>query len=69
VHQLVGDRVKTIFGGFGGRVLPDELRRGANGCMPACEIADLLALVMQRWWDGDQAGARSASPPAAADPA
>src|SRR5215210_8124069 len=31
VHQLVGHRVKTIFGGFGGRVLPDELQRGANG--------------------------------------
>jgi 4-hydroxy-tetrahydrodipicolinate synthase len=58
VHQLVGDKVKTIFGGFGGRVLPDELRRGANGSMPACEIADLLALVMQRWWAGDAAGAR-----------
>jgi 4-hydroxy-tetrahydrodipicolinate synthase len=58
VHRLVGDRVKTIFGGFGGRVLPDELQRGANGSMPACEIADLLAKVMQRWWDGDPDGAR-----------
>ena len=38
--------------------MPDELRRGANGCMPACEIADLLALVMERWWAGDEAGAR-----------
>ena len=38
--------------------MPDELRRGADGCMPACEIADLLALVMQRWWAGDEAGAR-----------
>ena len=26
--------------------------------MPACEIADLLAKVMERWWAGDQAGAR-----------
>ncbi len=58
VHQLLGDKVKTIFGGFGGRVLPDELRRGANGCMPACEIADLLARVMELWWAGDEAGAR-----------
>jgi len=59
VHQLLGSRVKTIFGGFGGRVLPDELRRGANGSMPACEIADLLAAVMELWWAGDEAGARA----------
>jgi 4-hydroxy-tetrahydrodipicolinate synthase len=58
VQQLVGHKVKTIFGGAGGKFMPDELRRGADGCMPACEIADLLALVMQRWWAGDEAGAR-----------
>jgi dihydrodipicolinate synthase/N-acetylneuraminate lyase len=58
VHRLLGDRIKTIFGGFAGRLLPDELSRGANGCMPACEIADLLAKVMERWWAGDEAGAR-----------
>ena len=51
-------KVKTIFGGFAGRYLPDELRRGADGCMPACELADVLARVMERWWAGDQAGAR-----------
>jgi dihydrodipicolinate synthase/N-acetylneuraminate lyase len=38
--------------------MPDELRCGADGCMPACEIADLLTLVMQHWWAGDEAGAR-----------
>ena len=59
VYNLVGDKVKTIFGGFAGRFLPDELRRGANGCMPACEIADLLAKVMEIWWSGDQTGARA----------
>jgi 4-hydroxy-tetrahydrodipicolinate synthase len=58
VHRLVGDKVKTIFGGAAGKFLPDELRRGANGCMPACEFADLLAIVMERWWAGDEAGAR-----------
>jgi 4-hydroxy-tetrahydrodipicolinate synthase len=58
VYQLVGDRVKTIFGGAAGKFLPDELRRGANGCMPACELADLLAKVIERWWAGDEAGAR-----------
>jgi len=59
VYELVGDKVKTIFGGFAGRYLPDEMRRGANGCMPACEIADLLAKVMEKWWAGDEAGARA----------
>lgn len=58
VHRLVGSRVKTIFGGFAGRFLPEELSRGANGCMPACELADVLAKVMEQWWRGDEAGAR-----------
>jgi len=58
VYQLVGHRVKTIFGGAAGKFMPDELRRGANGCMPACEIADLLAKVIERWWAGDEVGAR-----------
>lgn len=58
VHRLVGQRIKTIFGGFAGRFLPEELSRGANGCMPACELADVLAKVMERWWRGDEAGAR-----------
>lgn len=59
VHRLLGDKVKTIFGGAGGRVLPEELSRGANGCMPACELADLLTTVVELWWQGDQAGARA----------
>jgi 4-hydroxy-tetrahydrodipicolinate synthase len=58
VHKLVGPKVKTIFGGFAGRFMLDELHRGANGCMPACEIADLLAKVMERWWQNDEDGAR-----------
>jgi 4-hydroxy-tetrahydrodipicolinate synthase len=58
VHRLAGARIKTIFGGAAGKFLPDELRRGANGCMPACEVADLLAKVMERWWAGDEEGAR-----------
>jgi 4-hydroxy-tetrahydrodipicolinate synthase len=58
IHQLAGDKVKTIFGGFAGKFMLAELRRGANGCMPACEIADLLAKVIERWWAGDEADAR-----------
>ena len=58
VYSLVGDRVKTIFGGVGGKLMPDELRRGANGCMPACALADVLAKVMELWWAGDEEAAR-----------
>lgn len=58
VHRLLGGKVKTIFGGAAGKFLPDELRRGADGCMPACEIADLLAKVYNLWQAGDEMGAR-----------
>ena len=59
VHSLVGDRVKTIFGGAAGKFLPDEYRRGANGCMPACEIADVLAQVMELLWEDQDEEARA----------
>src|SRR6185436_5310706 len=58
IQRLAGDRIKTIFGGFAGRFLPEELSRGANGCMPACELADVLTKVMELWWRGDEVGAR-----------
>ena len=58
VFQRVGNRVKTIFGGAGGKNLPDEFRRGANGCMPACELADVLAKVVELWWDDKEEDAR-----------
>ena len=58
VKQLAGDRIKTIFGGAAGKVLPAEIIRGADGCMPACEFADLLAKIMELWWAGDETGAR-----------
>jgi len=58
VAGLVGDRVKCIFGGSGGKFLPDELRRGANGNMPACQLADVLAKVMELWWAGEEEAAR-----------
>jgi dihydrodipicolinate synthase/N-acetylneuraminate lyase len=58
VYGLVGTKVKTIFGGAAGKFMPDELGRGANGCMPACEVADLLAKVIERWWAGNEIGAR-----------
>jgi dihydrodipicolinate synthase/N-acetylneuraminate lyase len=58
IHQLLGDKIKTIFGGVGGRLLPEELARGAGGCMPACQVADILAKVIELWWAGDEAAAR-----------
>ena len=54
-----GGRVKTIFGGAAGKNLPDEMRRGANGCMPACEFGDVLARLTEMWWAGDEAAARA----------
>jgi dihydrodipicolinate synthase/N-acetylneuraminate lyase len=59
VSRTLGDRVETIFGGVAGRFLPEDLSRGAGGCMPACELADVLARVMELWWQGDEAGARA----------
>jgi 4-hydroxy-tetrahydrodipicolinate synthase len=59
VHEMVGDRVKCIFGGAGGKFLPDELSRGAKGCMPACELADVLTRITEVWWQGDQEEARA----------
>jgi len=58
VCDLVGHRVKTVFSGAGGKFLPDELRRGANGCMPACELGDILAQVFELWWEGKEEEAR-----------
>jgi 4-hydroxy-tetrahydrodipicolinate synthase len=58
IHRLVGDKVKTIFGGVGGKMMPEELSRGAGGCMPACQLADVLAAVMELWWKGEEGAAR-----------
>ena len=59
VAGLVSDQVKCIFGGAGGKFLPDELRRGALGNMPACELADVLTKITELWWDGRAEDARA----------
>jgi len=59
VAQLLGDKVKCIFGGAAGKSLPDEMRRGANGNMPACELADVLTKVTELWWAGQEEEARA----------
>ena len=58
-QAAAGARLKTIFGGAAGKNLPDEMRRGANGCMPACEFGDVLARMTEMWWAGDEDGARA----------
>lgn len=59
VADLVSDQVKCIFGGAAGKFLPDELRRGGNGNMPACELADVLAKFTELWWAGQEEDARA----------
>lgn len=58
VKQLAGHKLITIFGGSAGKHIPAEIMRGANGCMPACEIGDILAKIFELWWSGDEKGAR-----------
>lgn len=58
VVRMTAGKVKTIFGGAGGKYIPDELRRGGNGCMPACELGDVLAKVYELWWAGEEEKAR-----------
>lgn len=58
VKRMAGHMLKTIFGGSSGSHIPAEVVRGANGCMPACEIGDVLAKVFELWWSGNEAGAR-----------
>jgi dihydrodipicolinate synthase/N-acetylneuraminate lyase len=58
VKRMAGHKLKTIFGGSAGKHIPAEINRGANGCMPACEIGDVLAKVFELWWAGDEEAAR-----------
>lgn len=58
VAQLTAGKIHTVFGGAGGKFIPDELRRGGNGCMPACQLGDVLARIYELWWAGDQKAAR-----------
>jgi dihydrodipicolinate synthase/N-acetylneuraminate lyase len=58
IKRLAGHKLKTIFGGSAGKQIPAEIVRGANGCMPACELGDVLAKVFELWWAGDEKGAR-----------
>jgi len=47
IIRLAGPRLAGVMGGRAGKTLMEELRHGACGTMPACEIAD----VHVAWWN------------------
>lgn len=51
-------RLDGVMGGAGARFVLDELARGANGTMPALELADAHAALWAAWKRGDRAEAR-----------
>jgi 4-hydroxy-tetrahydrodipicolinate synthase len=53
-----GGTLDGVMGGAGARFVLDELARGANGTMPALELADAHAALWRAWQAGDVAGAR-----------
>jgi 4-hydroxy-tetrahydrodipicolinate synthase len=56
--ELAGDSVEAVFGGAGARHVIDELARGAEGTMPACEITELHVAMLGSYRAGDEARAR-----------
>lgn len=54
-----GDAVEGVFGGAAGRFLMAELRRGAAGTMPACDVTDVFVTIWNTWEAGDKLGARA----------
>ncbi len=59
VLAQAGSHVKGIMGGAAGRYLMDEVRRGACGTMPACEVVDLHVQLWELIESGDEAAARA----------
>lgn len=53
-----GASVEGVFGGAAGRFMLDEMRRGAAGTMPGCDVPDVHAAVWNAWQAGDVSGAR-----------
>lgn len=58
LREAVGKALDGVYGGAGGRYVIDELRRGALGSMPACEMSEVHAAMLERFEAGDEAGAR-----------
>lgn len=58
LREAASSALDGVYGGAGGRYVIDELRRGALGTMPACEISEVHADMLERFEAGDEAGAR-----------
>ncbi len=58
LREAGGASLAGIFGGAGGRYITDELARGADGTMPAVEIADLHVALIAAHRAGDWAEVR-----------
>ncbi len=58
ILAAAGGRLDGVMGGAGARFVLDELARGANGTMPALELADAHAALWRAWTRGDRAEAR-----------
>jgi 4-hydroxy-tetrahydrodipicolinate synthase len=58
VSARAGSALKGMMGGMAGRYLLEEVRRGACGTMPACEVADAHVRVWQALEQGDDVEAR-----------
>jgi 4-hydroxy-tetrahydrodipicolinate synthase len=57
--DIAGDSVNGIMGGMAGRYMLEEVRRGACGTMPACEVTDAHVAVWKALEAGDEREARS----------
>jgi len=55
---LAGTDLHGVMGGIAGRYLLDEVRRGACGTMPACEVTDVHVLIWEALAAGDERRAR-----------
>ena len=56
--ELAGPDLHGVMGGIAGRYLLDEVRRGARGTMPACEVTDIHVAVWEAIEAGDERSAR-----------
>ena len=55
---LAGDTLDAVFGGAGARYVIDELKRGALGTMPACEITEVHVAMLRLFKTGNEDAAR-----------
>jgi dihydrodipicolinate synthase/N-acetylneuraminate lyase len=58
IRELAGDKVKGMMGGMAGRYLLEEVRRGACGTMPACEVTDAHVAVWNALENDPEEGRR-----------